>query len=83
MFYLIPYKGRVPIYPVSSPNGTRLQQGSCLYTCPLDVRYMSGICPVYVRYRSGQVPDIYRTSTGQQLEENGGYTEAIIWIEWR
>ena len=57
MFYLIPYKGRVPIYPVSSPNGTRLQQGSCLYTCPLDVRYMSGIEADKYRTYTGQVPD--------------------------
>ena len=38
------------------------------YAPPVVVRYMSGTCPVHVRFYTGLIPDIYRTSTGHELE---------------
>lgn len=61
---LISITGTFPIYPVSSPNVTRILQGNSSCSCSVDVQYLSSTCPVDVQCNTEQVPNIYRTSIG-------------------
>ena len=56
-----------------------LQEGSCLYCCPVLVQYLSSICPVFVQYVSSDLLDTYCTNTAHLLHKIRSKSLANLW----